>query len=673
MTTEQYVMAASGPQEAMPTEREEQATIKTEETDFPDLESGTRAKGPERAPHVLQAGSIREFLHRASGKQFTQIPGEGLLQQWESQWQEFLETLESQSSGWGSPPLPPECTPWDDAKAFLASFEQVAEACRWPREEWVARLLPSFSKEVEQAFNSLEAGDREDYGKVKAAILQGDAHSRERKRQQFRRFSYQQAKGPRGVYSRLQELCSQWLKVERHSKEQILEQLILEQFLTVLPPEMQSWVRDHGPETCAQAVALAEDFLLKQLEAEGQEQQGPTEANVNLPKEEALERGVVCGEPSWEISDGNDAMVLLGEPVVGNPVPEDKKTHHPPERSLRVEPKRSLLQRTEQESSQHDKQREASASSNGPTRRTISPKKKVVRKLNKSQPGTPKAKREATSPNGKSFHLKPTQSVQPAPRPYKCSDCGKSFCQRSYLYHHFRIHTGERPHKCSYCEKAFREQSHVIKHERLHTGEKPYKCKDCDKSFRQSCNLQKHLKMHVGAPIYKCADCGKSFSQRSKFYQHRKVHARGKSYSCTRCGESFTQVSLLYEHRRCHSAEQAYKCPSCGKSFDHRSSFLKHKVTHTGEKPHKCSICGKSFSQSSNLRKHQKIHTGEKPYKCLTCGKSFTQSSHLSFHKNTHRGFKSYKCLDCGDSFTDRSHLMKHKLTHASTKASTSA
>uniref|UniRef100_A0A8D2LC62 SCAN box domain-containing protein n=1 Tax=Varanus komodoensis TaxID=61221 RepID=A0A8D2LC62_VARKO len=123
------------------------------------------------------------------------------------------------------------------------------------------------------AFSGLAAQDRQDYGKVKAAILRGDAMSREKQRQHFRHFCYQEAEGPRGVYSRLQELCSQWLKVERHSKEQILETLILEQFLSILPQEMQSWVRGNGPETCSHAVALAESFLQQQQANEKQKQQ----------------------------------------------------------------------------------------------------------------------------------------------------------------------------------------------------------------------------------------------------------------------------------------------------------------------------------------------------------------------------------------------------------------
>uniref|UniRef100_A0A8C5WVS4 SCAN box domain-containing protein n=1 Tax=Laticauda laticaudata TaxID=8630 RepID=A0A8C5WVS4_LATLA len=94
----------------------------------------------------------------------------------------------------------------------------------------------------------------------------------------FRRFCYQEAEGPRGAYSRLQELCHQWLKVEHHSKEQILELLILEQFLAILPPEIQSWVRGNSPETCIQAVSLAEDFL--QMQEEGHQHQ---EQEVSQP------------------------------------------------------------------------------------------------------------------------------------------------------------------------------------------------------------------------------------------------------------------------------------------------------------------------------------------------------------------------------------------------------
>ncbi|XP_053146353.1 uncharacterized protein LOC128342682 [Hemicordylus capensis] len=214
------------------------------------------------------SGSLRTTPH-----QVKEEPEEGLAQNWEAQWQEFLRTVESSHSSWGTPQLPEEPKPWGDPKAFLATFEQVAEACQWPKEKWVTQILPALSGEAKEAYSRLETRDREDYGKVKAAILRRDTILREKNRQHFRHFRYQEAEGPRGAYCRLQQLCCQWLTVKRHTKEQILELLILEQFLTILPQEIQCWVQEAEPETCTQAVSLVENFLLRQQETKQKENQ----------------------------------------------------------------------------------------------------------------------------------------------------------------------------------------------------------------------------------------------------------------------------------------------------------------------------------------------------------------------------------------------------------------
>ena len=89
--------------------------------------------------------------------------------------------------------------------------------------------------------------------------------AREVFRTRFRQLCYQETPGPREALTQLRELCRQWLRPHASTKEQILELLVLEQFLTILPKELQAWVQEHCPESGEEAVILLED-LEKELD-----------------------------------------------------------------------------------------------------------------------------------------------------------------------------------------------------------------------------------------------------------------------------------------------------------------------------------------------------------------------------------------------------------------------
>ncbi|XP_057385304.1 zinc finger and SCAN domain-containing protein 20 isoform X3 [Balaenoptera acutorostrata] len=91
----------------------------------------------------------------------------------------------------------------------------------------------------------------------------------EASRQRFRQFQYRDAAGPHEAFSQLWALCCHWLRPEIRLKEQILELLVLEQFLTILPREVQAWVQARHPESGEEAVALVEDWY-REARAAGQ-------------------------------------------------------------------------------------------------------------------------------------------------------------------------------------------------------------------------------------------------------------------------------------------------------------------------------------------------------------------------------------------------------------------
>ncbi|XP_045018870.1 zinc finger protein 215 isoform X2 [Bubalus bubalis] len=90
----------------------------------------------------------------------------------------------------------------------------------------------------------------------------------EASRQKFRHFQYLEVSGPREALSQLWELSLQWLRPEIHTKKQILELLVLEQFLTILPEEVRTWVNLQHPKNSEEVVSLIQD-VIDMLEDEG--------------------------------------------------------------------------------------------------------------------------------------------------------------------------------------------------------------------------------------------------------------------------------------------------------------------------------------------------------------------------------------------------------------------
>ncbi|XP_026578927.1 zinc finger protein 165-like [Pseudonaja textilis] len=506
----------------------EQKELKTELEDPEGDGKEKKTKAAQKGLQATQAGTGAEFPFQKLLKPIKQELEDERQQRWETQWQKFLKTMQAPYFSERCPHLarcpPPEEIP-KELRASFPSLKGIAET----------KLRSSREKVFNQKTCRICEKDPHSSAQVKDEIWDEDIDSLEEQSQCFRQFSYQEAEGPRNVCEKLWRFCHQWLKPERNTKEQILELVVLEQFLTILPEDVQGWVRESRPQTCAQAVTLAEDFLLN-LQRRQQELEPYEEVVVNSPKAELdpsdteepgncaeVDRDSDFGSPFFsdgdrsgshhpEETERGESRKISTKDVRGqtNPDPCFTSRHENEEMNLHPEsvqaaefsdisserggrgtclrvpevagrPGGQERLRHTQGNSARKMPRKKAFCKDGDSDRSPS-RKRVPEHVSQ------KAAAEGVRKSGPCVDL-----AQPAKTPsYECSYCGKRWPCQSQLRRHVKIHTGERPHKCPDCGKSFSNSSNLSQHKRVHTGERPYSCKDCGKSYRRRASLVQH-------------------------------------------------------------------------------------------------------------------------------------------------------------------------------------
>nr|XP_012803252.2 zinc finger protein 449-like [Jaculus jaculus] len=391
-------------------------------------------------------------------------------------------------------------------------------------------------------------------------------------RQRFRQFQYSEAARPQEAFLKLWELCSQWLKPKMHSAEEIVELLVLEQFLGILPSDLGTTVRTHAPEDRHRLFSLIEDL---------QGDRGRPEWQAN--KDDKLKDKRGPEHPLFMLSNilSQSPTLQVMEPVT-----------HP----LGI-PQAELQELKNFDDGQHHASLGLGTSFHRWYEQLEIPGNKTPKHLladclepmtyERPSPGDIAGSSHQEQPLGSQPH----KQKSPTEKAHCFDQCGQCSTHKKQLITHQKLHTGEPVPGGPRCGKGSFQGEDLYEHQYFDKGQRPCECSVCTESYGHVTQLSVGKGKYANRKIYHCSQCRRKFVYRSSLQAHLKTHTQAKSFECLICGKSFKWRFAMVRHQISHNSERSFACEYCQKSYKYRSGLLAHLITHTEENVPSGSSC----------------------------------------------------------------------------------
>ncbi|XP_012414036.1 zinc finger imprinted 2 [Trichechus manatus latirostris] len=481
--------------------------------------------------------------------------------------------------------------------------------------------------------------------------------------QKLSHFQYLAVTGPHQAVSQIQALCRQWLQPETHTKEQMLEQLVLEQFLSTLPEAVQMWVRWKQPKNSHEAGTLVAN-LIQACEEKEKEDSKEEPTFDSLPSAGSQElvtfKDVVVDFSPEELSYLSAAQRNLYREVtlenyrnlvsLGSQFTKpDLISQLEAEESCGMEEDSNAVAFQDWETSPETKERSpehslpveklppgagAEEPAMGDCAGESSDAQSEWQHDSREEPLSPVPPSEPQSlTQGRSHSPGSDLTQQPEVPPEEASEEGAALgiCTSPLPAREAPFLRKDRLNKCGLDKRIFRAQQDPKRHKRNHVGKKPFEGEPCGEAFHLTTpHLSRHQTTHSGQ---KSPGCSKG-RQRAHPCRPVGTHSQEDCYKCLQCGRTFIQDVHLFQHLQAHKAAKALP-PGLPRTKTYSIRYLR-RHSCIGERDCQCCDCGKAFGRLSHLIQHYRIHAQERPFQCQLCGRCFSRPSYLTQHYQLH-------------------------------------
>ncbi|XP_058386346.1 paternally-expressed gene 3 protein isoform X2 [Diceros bicornis minor] len=537
--------------------------------------------------------------------------------------------------------------------------------------------------------------------------------------QRFRNFFYVEFVGPRKTLIKLRNLCLDWLQPETRTKEEIVELLVLEQYLTILPEKIKPWVRAKKPENCEKLVTLLENYT-EMYEPEGDRDRDwdhdwdrGRDRNWDRNRDwerDALERGRGRRARSRDL-ESRERWPYTRNPRSRHPqrdlslpvmekttfvmerehrrrdsvmdyesrsqdavsyqdvvdLTEDRKPQNPIQDNM--ENYRKLLslgvQLAEDDGHSHMTQGHSSRS-----KRSAYPS--TSRGL-KTMPETRKSSRRGICEDESSHGVIMEKFIRDVSRNSKSgrarasNDRSQRFPRRpdsdwkEVSFNKRESVIQERGYEGNAFGGGFNFNSHLVSRKRVLERKRRY---HFDTDGKGSIHDQKG---YARKRPFECSDMRKAMSMSSlsspSFTESQPLDFGAMPYVCDECGRPFSVISEFVEHQIMHTRENLYEY---GESFIHSVAVSEVQKSQAGGKRFECKECGETFNKSAALAEHRKIHAREYFAECKDeeYEEPFMPSPTFSELQKIYGKDKFYECKVCKETFLHSSALIDHQKIH---------